>query len=195
MLQTQEESNEKSLSILLFCHSLIAIFSVSECYAMEEIDIRWQVAMITARIRKFMRKTGRPIDLKPKNGITFDKSKIELTYAMMALTEVRQDDWSMEFDAEHVHFGQDGLDLEYHRQYFHEVLMEVLSPSSRSSTTRTPHRPQRPKKIVKSIWVKKGSTVGSQAVWESKRRSLVTILGTIMIDDQLREDVNILEED
>ncbi|GKD85003.1 hypothetical protein Tco_1356157 [Tanacetum coccineum] len=34
--------------------------------AMEEIDIRWQVAMITARIRKFMRKTGRPIDLKPK---------------------------------------------------------------------------------------------------------------------------------
>ncbi|GJT86026.1 ribonuclease H-like domain-containing protein [Tanacetum coccineum] len=45
--------------------------------AMEEIDIQWQVAMITARIRKFMRKTGRPIDLKPKNGITFDKSKIE----------------------------------------------------------------------------------------------------------------------
>ncbi|GJV52811.1 hypothetical protein Tco_1448552 [Tanacetum coccineum] len=39
--------------------------------AMEEIDIRWQVAMITARIRKFMRKTGRSIDLKPKNGITF----------------------------------------------------------------------------------------------------------------------------
>ncbi|GJZ74545.1 hypothetical protein Tco_0639010 [Tanacetum coccineum] len=36
-----------------------------------------------------------------------------------------------------------------------------FSQSSRSSTTRTPHRPQRPKKIVKSIWVKKGSTVGS----------------------------------
>ncbi|GJW92572.1 ribonuclease H-like domain-containing protein [Tanacetum coccineum] len=33
-----------------------------------------------------------------------------------------------------------------------------------SSFSRTPHRPQRPKKIVKSIWVKKGSTVGSQAV-------------------------------
>ncbi|GKA79630.1 ribonuclease H-like domain-containing protein [Tanacetum coccineum] len=105
-------------------------------YAMEEIDIRWQVAMITARIRKFMRKTGRSIDLKPKNGITFDKSKIEcfncqklghfarecrfaklpgkqrqyVTYAMMALTGVEQDDWSIEFDAEHMHFGQDGLD-------------------------------------------------------------------------------------
>ncbi|GKD31735.1 ribonuclease H-like domain-containing protein, partial [Tanacetum coccineum] len=32
-----------------------------------------------------------------------------VTYAMMALTEVEKDDWSMEFDAEHVHFGQDGL--------------------------------------------------------------------------------------
>ncbi|GJV46523.1 putative ribonuclease H-like domain-containing protein [Tanacetum coccineum] len=39
-----------------------------------------------------------------------------------------------------------------------------FSPSSRSSTTRTPHRPHRPKKIVKSIWVKKGSTIESQAV-------------------------------
>ncbi|GJT67739.1 RNA-directed DNA polymerase, eukaryota, reverse transcriptase zinc-binding domain protein [Tanacetum coccineum] len=39
-----------------------------------------------------------------------------------------------------------------------------FSPSSRSSTTRTSYRPQRPKKIMKSIWVKKGSTVGSQAV-------------------------------
>ncbi|GKF31840.1 hypothetical protein Tco_0101638, partial [Tanacetum coccineum] len=36
--------------------------------------------------------------------------------------------------------------------------------SPRSSTTRTPHRPQRPKKIMKSIWVKKESPVGSQVV-------------------------------
>ncbi|GJT26735.1 ribonuclease H-like domain-containing protein [Tanacetum coccineum] len=33
--------------------------------------------MITARIRKFVKKIGRPINLKPKNGITFDKSNIE----------------------------------------------------------------------------------------------------------------------
>ncbi|GKB75977.1 hypothetical protein Tco_0942872, partial [Tanacetum coccineum] len=36
--------------------------------------------------------------------------------------------------------------------------------NTRPRTSRTPHRPQRPKKIVKSIWVKKGSTVGTQAV-------------------------------
>ncbi|GJW17363.1 hypothetical protein Tco_0024799 [Tanacetum coccineum] len=39
-----------------------------------------------------------------------------------------------------------------------------FSPSTRSSTTGTPYKPQRPKKIMKSFWVKKESTVGSQAV-------------------------------
>ncbi|GJR88962.1 hypothetical protein Tco_0212973 [Tanacetum coccineum] len=39
-----------------------------------------------------------------------------------------------------------------------------FSPSTRSSTTRTPHKPQRPKNTMKSIWVKKESTVGSQTV-------------------------------
>ncbi|GJZ62297.1 hypothetical protein Tco_0618434 [Tanacetum coccineum] len=192
--------------------------------AMEEIDIRWQVAIITARIRKFMRKTGRPIDLKPKNGITFDKSKIEcfnysnskalvatdnneeidwtkefdaepVTFAMMALTELEEDDWSMEIDAEPVHFGQDGLgDFDWSNKADDTpVSLALMATNSevpycskcsksykqllenyqtekdnfqkaRSSTTRTPHRPQRPKKIMKSIWVKKESTVGSQAV-------------------------------
>ncbi|GJV63349.1 hypothetical protein Tco_1474177 [Tanacetum coccineum] len=35
--------------------------------------------------------------------------KKDLTFAMMALTELKEDDWSMEIDAEPVHFGQDGL--------------------------------------------------------------------------------------
>ncbi|GJS13823.1 putative ribonuclease H-like domain-containing protein [Tanacetum coccineum] len=115
---------------------------------------------------------------------------------MMALTGVEQDDWSMEFDAEHVHIGlkrdlvimmsnkmDDYTSISalmatnfrgsisrstdgsyYPRMDSRRPSISSYSPSSRSSTTRTPHRPQRPKKIVKSIWVKKGSTVGSQAV-------------------------------
>ncbi|GJW67590.1 hypothetical protein Tco_0122014 [Tanacetum coccineum] len=43
-----------------------------------------------------------------------------------------------------------------------------FSPSSRSSTSRTLYKSQRPKKIMKSIWVKKESTVGSQAVLPQK---------------------------
>ncbi|GKF30772.1 hypothetical protein Tco_0100570 [Tanacetum coccineum] len=53
-----------------------------------------------------------------------------------------------------------------------------FSPSTRSSTTRTPHRPQRPKKIMKSIWVKKESTIGSQAVLPQN----VSVKGSAMIN-------------
>ncbi|GJY21006.1 putative ribonuclease H-like domain-containing protein [Tanacetum coccineum] len=55
-----------------------------------------------------------------------------------------------------------------------------FSPSSRSSTTRTPHRPQRPKKIIKSIWVKKASTVGPQAVLPQN----VNVKGSAMINSK-----------
>ncbi|GJX04215.1 hypothetical protein Tco_0190131 [Tanacetum coccineum] len=53
-----------------------------------------------------------------------------------------------------------------------------FSPSTRSSTKRTPNRPQRPKKIMKSIWVKKESTVGSQAVLSQN----VSVKGSAMIN-------------
>ncbi|GJT55819.1 hypothetical protein Tco_0990873 [Tanacetum coccineum] len=272
------------------------------CYG--RIDIRWQVAMITARIRKFMRKTGRPIDLKSKNGITFDKGKMVVrkedygymrsnSKALVATDNNEDIDWTKEFDADkHVHFGQDGLgDFDWsnkdddtpvslalmatnsevpycskcrfgiessnsmesdissgdetltdsaYENFKREKAYKAVppptgtiippranvsftgidelairnkvvnqrktnssqpeidrnkirvtqaatftstdgsylitrmdnrrlenssySPLSRSSNPRTTYRPQRPKKTVKSIWVKKGSTVGSQAV-------------------------------
>ncbi|GJT54880.1 ribonuclease H-like domain-containing protein [Tanacetum coccineum] len=44
---------------------------------LEELDLRWQVAMLTVRVRKFIQKTRRNIDFKEKRPISFDKSKIE----------------------------------------------------------------------------------------------------------------------
>ncbi|GJU31686.1 putative ribonuclease H-like domain-containing protein [Tanacetum coccineum] len=107
--------------------------------AMEEIDIRWQVAMITARLgsrfarecrfakyqenRANGRNEKRIVAIEDSNSkalvATDNNEDIDwtkefdaepVTYAMMALTGVEQDDWSIEFDAEHMHFGQDGLD-------------------------------------------------------------------------------------
>ncbi|GJY04944.1 ribonuclease H-like domain-containing protein [Tanacetum coccineum] len=44
---------------------------------LEELDIRWQVAMLTVRVQKFIQKTGRNLDFKGKQPVTFNKSKVE----------------------------------------------------------------------------------------------------------------------
>ncbi|GJT87361.1 putative ribonuclease H-like domain-containing protein [Tanacetum coccineum] len=163
--------------------------------------------------KEFMRKKEDPLNLKPKNGLPFDKSKIEMLklYKLKALvqqtkmkiligprifdartsdicndalTGVEQENWEhREFDAEHMHFGQDGLDDFDWSNKADDAPVSLALMATNSEVTKpskllsrlgqrelgnkwgtVPHKTQRPKKIVKSIWVKKGSIVGSQAV-------------------------------
>ncbi|GJW35900.1 putative ribonuclease H-like domain-containing protein [Tanacetum coccineum] len=44
---------------------------------LEELDLRWQVAMLTVRVKKFIQKTGRNLDFKEKRLVSLDKSKFE----------------------------------------------------------------------------------------------------------------------
>ncbi|GJX59706.1 ribonuclease H-like domain-containing protein [Tanacetum coccineum] len=44
---------------------------------LEELDLRWQVAMLTVRVRKFIQKTGRNMNFKEKRHVLLDKSKIK----------------------------------------------------------------------------------------------------------------------
>ncbi|GJY87541.1 ribonuclease H-like domain-containing protein [Tanacetum coccineum] len=44
---------------------------------LEELDLRWQVAMLTVRVKKFIQRTGRNMDFKEKRLVSLDKSKIE----------------------------------------------------------------------------------------------------------------------
>ncbi|GKA59647.1 ribonuclease H-like domain-containing protein [Tanacetum coccineum] len=44
---------------------------------LEELDIKWQVAMMTIRVQRFIQKTGRNLDFKGIQPVTFDKSKVE----------------------------------------------------------------------------------------------------------------------
>ncbi|GKA60395.1 hypothetical protein Tco_0759802 [Tanacetum coccineum] len=44
---------------------------------LEELDIRWQVAMLTVKVKKFIQRTGRNMDFKEKRPVSLDKSKIE----------------------------------------------------------------------------------------------------------------------
>ncbi|GJW58028.1 ribonuclease H-like domain-containing protein, partial [Tanacetum coccineum] len=44
---------------------------------LEEMDLKWQVAMLTIRVKRFLKKTGRNLNFNGKETIGFDKTKIE----------------------------------------------------------------------------------------------------------------------
>nr|GEU60373.1 hypothetical protein [Tanacetum cinerariifolium] len=44
---------------------------------LEEIDLKWQVAMITMRVKKFLKRTGRNLNFNGKEPVGFDKTKVE----------------------------------------------------------------------------------------------------------------------
>ncbi|GKB35357.1 hypothetical protein Tco_0880299 [Tanacetum coccineum] len=44
---------------------------------LEELDLRWQVAMLTVRVKKFIQRTGRNMDFKEKRPVSLDKSKVK----------------------------------------------------------------------------------------------------------------------
>ncbi|GJW88072.1 putative ribonuclease H-like domain-containing protein [Tanacetum coccineum] len=46
-------------------------------YTLEEMDLRWQMAMLTMRARRFLKNTGRKLTVNGNETIGFDKSKVE----------------------------------------------------------------------------------------------------------------------
>ncbi|GJZ15262.1 putative ribonuclease H-like domain-containing protein, partial [Tanacetum coccineum] len=46
-------------------------------FDLEEMDLKWQVAMISMRMRKFYKKTGRKLQFDAKEPVGFDKTKVE----------------------------------------------------------------------------------------------------------------------
>ncbi|GJZ42759.1 ribonuclease H-like domain-containing protein [Tanacetum coccineum] len=44
---------------------------------LEEMDLRWNIAMLTMRARRFLENTGRKLDMANKERIGFDKSKVD----------------------------------------------------------------------------------------------------------------------
>ncbi|GKE88744.1 ribonuclease H-like domain-containing protein [Tanacetum coccineum] len=44
---------------------------------LEEMDLKWQVAMLTMRVKMFIKKTRRKMDLNDKESVGFDRTKVE----------------------------------------------------------------------------------------------------------------------
>ncbi|GJR98595.1 ribonuclease H-like domain-containing protein [Tanacetum coccineum] len=44
---------------------------------LKEMDLKWQVAMLTMRVKRIIKKTGRKMDLNDKESVGFDRTKVE----------------------------------------------------------------------------------------------------------------------
>ncbi|GKB39878.1 putative ribonuclease H-like domain-containing protein [Tanacetum coccineum] len=44
---------------------------------LEEMDLKWQVVMLTMRVKRFLKKTGRNLNFNGKETVGFDKTKVE----------------------------------------------------------------------------------------------------------------------
>ncbi|GJY46133.1 hypothetical protein Tco_0435196 [Tanacetum coccineum] len=44
---------------------------------LEKMDLKWQVTMLTMRVKRFIKKIGRKLDLNDKKTVGFDKTKVE----------------------------------------------------------------------------------------------------------------------
>ncbi|GJS12323.1 hypothetical protein Tco_0369119 [Tanacetum coccineum] len=49
---------------------------------LEEMDLKWQVAMLTMRVKRFLKKTGRNLNFNGKETVSFDKTKLNVTIAI-----------------------------------------------------------------------------------------------------------------
>ncbi|GKF36454.1 reverse transcriptase domain-containing protein, partial [Tanacetum coccineum] len=54
-----------------------AVDSSTTVEKLKEIDLRWNIAMLTMRARRFLKNTERKLDMANKERIGFDKSKVE----------------------------------------------------------------------------------------------------------------------
>ncbi|GJV46594.1 hypothetical protein Tco_1431130 [Tanacetum coccineum] len=68
---------------------------------MEEMDLRWQMAMLTMRARRFLKNTGRKLTVNGNETIGFDKSKVECYnchkrghFAMLDMCSVSNEEFS-----------------------------------------------------------------------------------------------------
>ncbi|GJT24485.1 hypothetical protein Tco_0894422 [Tanacetum coccineum] len=69
-------------------------------YDLEELDIRWQVAMLTVSVQRFIKNTGRNLDFKGKQHVTFDKSQEECNNKIRYGTQLDEMSNKSETDSE-----------------------------------------------------------------------------------------------
>nr|GEX75138.1 putative ribonuclease H-like domain-containing protein [Tanacetum cinerariifolium] len=75
---------------------------------LEKMDLKWQMAMLTMRARRFLQKTGRNLGANGPTSMGFDMSKVECIIATgraILLGSVGSYDWSYQADEEPANFA------------------------------------------------------------------------------------------
>nr|GEX34059.1 hypothetical protein [Tanacetum cinerariifolium] len=87
----------------------------------KEMDLKWQMAMLTMRARRFLQKTGRNLDANGPTSMSFDMNKVECynCHRKGHFARERNYDWSYQVEEEPTNF----------------TLMAFLSSSSSSNSS------------------------------------------------------------
>ncbi|GJT85104.1 hypothetical protein Tco_1066821 [Tanacetum coccineum] len=154
---------------------------------LEELDLRWQVAMLTVRVKKFIQRTGRNLDFKEKRHVSLDKSNVP-TNESSSHTLVAQDglggyDWSNDFKVKPVNYD----------------LMAISSSSSLNSSDRLDEYAIRNKIIESQIIMLKTKTseTAGQANTEKPKSASESVVSNPKInrDRVIIEDWNLDDEE
>ncbi|GKC13247.1 putative ribonuclease H-like domain-containing protein [Tanacetum coccineum] len=70
---SSSSSSTPEIWLQVLCYSS----NVDNLNDIEEMDLRWQMAMLTMRARRFLKNTGRRLTVNSNKNIGFDKSKVE----------------------------------------------------------------------------------------------------------------------
>ncbi|GJW21872.1 ribonuclease H-like domain-containing protein [Tanacetum coccineum] len=72
-LDDTSSTNEQLILLMMF----LLLARVIDTDDLEEMDLKWQVAMLTIRVKRFLKKTGRHLNFNGKETVGFDKTKVE----------------------------------------------------------------------------------------------------------------------
>ncbi|GKB98659.1 hypothetical protein Tco_0984796 [Tanacetum coccineum] len=155
MLLTQMKSYVPSF---LNKHPCLQLMMMKTCYKLmkmlwKKIDISWHGGYDTARDKEFMRKTGKTNDSSQRMGSLLTNQRVKVFNCQ----KLGPFCWMCRFAKD---ICYDGTDWNLNKMIGHGRFDAELCTLDKMDLTQRPKK----KKIVKSIWVKKGSTVGSQAV-------------------------------
>nr|GEY50228.1 ribonuclease H-like domain-containing protein [Tanacetum cinerariifolium]GEY51444.1 ribonuclease H-like domain-containing protein [Tanacetum cinerariifolium]GEY51451.1 ribonuclease H-like domain-containing protein [Tanacetum cinerariifolium] len=65
------------LIVLLLLQAIVLMHKQIDQDDLEEMDLKWQVAMLSIRVKQFYKKTRRKLEFNGKEPVGFDKTKVE----------------------------------------------------------------------------------------------------------------------